>query len=223
MSRFGSYLFSTVGRKQSMAVAGLGLCGFVLTHAAGNMLLFKSAEAYNRYSHALVTNPLIYVAEAGLLGLFLLHIVFGIALTIRNRMARPTPYAMHAEGAKETSRTTRLMAVQGVVVLLFVVLHLITFKFGTYYDVTYENIQMRDIFRLVHEVFQNQLYVWWYVVAVTLLCFHVSHGFQSSLQTLGMNHPQYTPAIKKISLLYAVAVTLMFISQPVYMLFIFKG
>jgi succinate dehydrogenase / fumarate reductase cytochrome b subunit len=206
-----------------MAVAGLGLCLFVLTHAAGNMLLFKSAEAYNRYSHALVTNPLIFVAEAGLLAMFLVHIVFGIAMTIRNRRARPTPYAMNASGAKSTSMTTRTMWIQGLVVLIFVGYHLATFKFGPHYDAVYENVQMRDIFRLVHEVFQNQLYVWWYVFAVALLCFHLSHGFYSSLQTLGLNHPKYTPTVEKISVLYGVVVSAMFISQPVYMLFFYKG
>lgn len=223
MSRIRQYFSSTVGRKQSMAVAGLGLCGFILTHAAGNMLLFKSAEAYNRYSHALVTNPFIFVAEAALVVMFLAHLIYGIALSIRNKRARPTAYAMHASGPKETTRATRMMLVQGLVILIFVIYHLVTFKYGPHYDVTYESVQMRDIFRLVHEIFQNQIYVWWYVVAVLLLCFHVTHGFYSALQTLGIHHPQYTPTFQKISVGYGVFVTAMFVSQPVYMLYFFKG
>jgi succinate dehydrogenase / fumarate reductase, cytochrome b subunit len=217
------YFCSTVGRKQMMAIAGLGLCGFVLVHAAGNMLLFKSAQAYNLYSHALVTNPLIYLAEAGLLGLFLIHIVFGLGLTIRNYASRPVTYAKMASGEKSTSLVTKTMWMQGLVILIFVVLHLVTFKFGTEYDVVYDNVKMRDLFRLVQEVFQSPLYVGWYIFSVTMLTFHLSHGFYSALQTLGLQHPKYTPATKVFSVLYGIFIGAMFISQPLYMLFFFKG
>ena len=79
-----AYAFSTIGRKQIMAVAGLGLCLFVLGHVLGNFLMFVGPDAYNLYGHKLTSNPLIYVAEAGLVAILLAHVVSGIILTLRN-------------------------------------------------------------------------------------------------------------------------------------------
>lgn len=70
-----NYFSSTIGRKQMVGVAGLGLSLFVLTHMAGNLFMFIGPEAYNKYAHALTSNPLIYIAEGGLISIFLLHLV----------------------------------------------------------------------------------------------------------------------------------------------------
>jgi succinate dehydrogenase / fumarate reductase cytochrome b subunit len=218
-----SYFWSTVGRKQLMAIAGLGLCGFVLMHAIGNIILVFSADAYNKYSHALVTNPLLYAAEAGLVGIFLLHIITGVAVTLRNFKARPEGYAKNPSGDKKTSLITKTMWIQGVIILGFVILHLNTFKYGPEYETTVGGVVMRDLFRLVHEVFQSPLYVAWYVVAVLILCFHLSHGLYSALQTLGANHPMYTPKFIGASIIFGVVVSGMFIVQPLYIFFIYKG
>ena len=217
------YLNSTIGRKQIMAIAGIGLCLFVLSHAIGNLLLFIGPEAYNKYGHALTSNPLIYVAELGLITIFLLHIVQGIVLTARNRASRTQAYAVQAGGEKSTSLTTRTMIVQGMVILIFVVLHLVTFKFGPNYDVTYEGVVMRDLFRLVVEVFQDPIYVVWYFVSVALLGYHLGHGFYSALQTLGLNHPNYMPKVKAGSVFYGLLVFGLFAAQPIYMFAFYKG
>ena len=217
------YFSSTIGRKQAMALAGLGLCLFVLIHAVGNMLLFKSPKAYNEYSHALVTNHLIYLAEAGLVFIFLAHIFQGVILTIRNRHSREPGYAVRSNGAKGTSLAKRSMILQGLIIVIFVVLHLREFKFGPHYDVVYNGEKMRDLFRLVHATFQSPLYVGWYVLAVVILCFHLSHGFYSALQTLGMQNDRYRPLSQKLSVAYGVLVCGMFAAQPIYMLFFYKG
>jgi succinate dehydrogenase / fumarate reductase cytochrome b subunit len=206
-----------------MALAGLGMCLFVLGHVLGNFLMFVSPEAYNMYGHKLTSNPLIYVAEVGLIGILVAHVVGALILTIRNKTARDTAYAKPGTGDKKTSMTTKTMWWQGVVVLVFIVLHLITFKFGTVYNTTVNGEEVRDLFRLLVEVFQSPVYVIWYVAAVALLGFHLMHGFQSSLQTLGVNHPQFTPKIKIVSLVYGAVVSLGFIAQPLYMFFIYKG
>jgi succinate dehydrogenase / fumarate reductase cytochrome b subunit len=218
-----SYLCSTIGKKQIMAVAGLALCLFVLAHAAGNLLMFHSPEAYNKYGHAIVSNPLLYVAEAGLVLMFLAHIFSGVKVTLRNRAARPQNYAVNATGEKATSVTTKTMWVQGVAILAFVVLHLITFKYGPHYTTQVNGVEMRDLFKLVYEVFQSPVYVGWYLAVLLVLCFHLSHGLYSSLQTLGLHHPKYMPKIKCLSVLYGVFVSFAFISQPIYMMFIYKG
>ena len=206
-----------------MAVAGLALCLFVLSHTLGNFLLFVGPEAYNKYAHNLTSNPLLYLAEAGLLLMFVLHIVEGISVTITNRKARPQNYAVYASGEKRTTYTQRTMMWQGGVILAFVVLHLITFKYGEVYMVRYGEVEIRDLFRLVYEVFQNPVYVVWYVLAVGILGFHLSHGLYSSLQSLGFNHPAYTPKIKCASVLYGIVIGVGFALQPIYMMFIYRA
>lgn len=218
-----SYFCSTIGRKQIMAIAGLALCAFVLAHAGGNIIMLFSADAYNKYGHALVSNPLLYVAEGGLVLMFLAHIVSGIKVTIRNMGARPQGYAVQASGEKATSKTTKSMWVQGIAILVFVILHLITFKYGPNYTTQVDGVEMRDLFRLVYEVFQSPIYVTWYIAALLILCFHLSHGLYSSLQTLGLHHPKYMPKVKCISVMYGVFVSFAFISQPIYMMFFYKG
>jgi len=218
-----NYFFSTIGRKQLMGLAGLALAVFVLGHAAGNLLMFIGPDTYNKYGHALVKNPLLYVAEAGLVLFFSAHVLAGIVLTIRNFSARPQNYAVAAKGAKATSKTTKTMWLQGIVLLGFIILHLITFKYGTYYEITIDGVVMRDLFRLLYEVFQSPWYVTWYIVALLILCFHLAHGVHSALQSLGANHPKYTPAAKCVSVFYGLFVAFAFIAQPVYMYFFYKG
>lgn len=218
-----NFLKSTIGRKQMVGVAGLLLSGFVLSHMLGNMLIFIGPKAYNEYSHALVSNPLIYLAEAGLVLFFLVHIFISLGLQLRNWSSRQNKYAVRSNGEKGTSPIARTLWAQGLVILIFVILHLITFKFGEYHSVNYGEGEIRDLFRLVVEVFQSPIYVGWYILSLLLLGYHLSHGVASSFQTLGFNHPKYTPCIKKISLGFALVVSAGFMSQPIYVYFFLRG
>ena len=216
------WVASTIGRKQLVGLTGLGLCGFVLSHMLGNMLILVGPQAYNEYSHALVTNPLIYVAEAGLLFIFVLHLVLALGLQFMNWGTRDRRYAVMSNGKKRTSWTQRSLWAQGLLILVFVVLHLITFKFGTHYVVDYGNGKgpMRDLHKLVIEVFRDPGYVAWYCLALVVLFFHLWHGFGSAFQTLGIHHPRYQKAIYALSTFYAVFVVLGFLTQPLYVFFI---
>lgn len=213
------FFSSTIGQKQMVGIFGLGLCGFVLTHVIGNFLMFKSAEAYNMYSYTLTSNPLIYVAELGLLGMFLGHLFLTIRLTIRNKKARPQGYAVSSNGAKGTSLIQKTMAHQGVVLLGFLVWHLLTFKFGTEYYVTYGDLEVRDIFKLLVEKFKDPLYAVSYVACMVIIALHLSHGFQSAFKSLGFNHPKYEPKIKCAGILFALFIGIGFIIQPIYIYF----
>lgn len=216
--KFG-WMASSIGRKQMIAITGLGLSLFVFTHMLGNMLIFVSAEKYNLYGHALTSNPLIYAAEAGLLGMFVAHMCFALYLSFMNVRARSTRYAVLPRGPKRTTWTQRSLWAQGLLILVFVVLHLITFKYGEHYNVTYNNLEVRDLHRLMIEVFTQPGYVIWYVFAVFVLGLHLRHGVGSSFQTLGLNHPRYNGAIKVTSIVYAIVVAAGFISQPIYVYF----
>ena len=128
VSRKLGWWSSTIGRKQMIGVTGLGLSLFTFTHMAGNMLIFVSAEKYNRYGHALTSNEFIYVAEAGLVAMFVAHLVFALYLSVMNMRARTTRYAVFAKGPKRTTWTQRSLWAQGLLIAVFLVLHLITFK-----------------------------------------------------------------------------------------------
>jgi len=205
-----------------MALSGLGWGLFALSHMAGNFLLFVSPEAYNKYGHAITSNPAIYVAEAGLVALLLTHVVFGIRTVIQNKAARKSNYKMSKSGAKQASIASRTMIVQGIIVLLFIVLHLITFKFGSYYAVSYDGQEMRDLFKLVVEVFQDPIYVGFYVVSVLLLCLHLSHGVWSALQSLGIYKEKYFKLVTNISIVYGILVGFGFAAQPVYVFLVHR-
>ena len=223
MMRNHSYLKSTIGRKQIVAVTGLGLALFVLAHMAGNMLIFISPEAYNLYGHKLTSNPLIYVAEAGLLAIFLFHLGLAIKLTFENRSARKQTYAKAASGDKATSWIQKTMIHQGLLILVFVILHLLTFKYGTTTYVEIEGEKVRDLHSLIIEVFHMPIYVYGYLFALFVLGLHLSHGISSSIQTLGFHHPKYQSKIKCASWIYAIVVAGGFISQPIYVYFFHAG
>lgn len=170
-----------------MGLTGLLLIGFLVSHLAGNLLVFVGPKPFNDYSHALISNPLIYLAEIGLLALFIAHFVSGISVWLRNRAARPTRYAKKARagGTSHKSLASTTMIVSGLIVLVFVPLHLKTFKYGTHYAST-SDPHVRDLYRLVLEAFQSPLLVAWYVVAMIIIGFHLWHGFGSGFESLGL-------------------------------------
>lgn len=176
---------SSVGTKVLIALTGLALFGFLIVHLAGNLLLLAGPEAFNSYSHALISNPLIYLAEAGLAAIFLVHVWKAVRNFGHNAAARPARYALK-KPAGHTSRKTlssSTMILSGVTIFVFLVLHLKTFKFGAWYDAAEPGV--RDIYRLTIEVFQRPGYVIWYVIAMVLVGMHLRHGITSALQSLG--------------------------------------
>ncbi|MBX7230669.1 MAG: succinate dehydrogenase cytochrome b subunit [Bdellovibrionales bacterium] len=214
---------STIGRKQLVALTGLILSLFVLTHMAGNLLILVSPQKYNEYAHSLVSNPFLELIEWVLLFALVSHFIIAMKLQINNFKAKPQAYARSGQGKKGTDPVSQTMAIQGLLILVFIVLHLITFKYGTSYEVNYGTGPMRDLHRLVVEVFHNPIYVGWYLVALVVLGLHLKHGVKSLFQTLGFNHPKYQCALQVFALLYAIVVSCGFIIQPIYVYFIFQN
>ena len=215
---------SSIGRKYLMGIAGLVWTFFVLGHMLGNLLILVSPEAYNAYGHAIITNkPLLYATEAALLLSILVHAGLGIRLSLDNKKANPNKYSVSGGKAKAASFASKTMVWQGLLILAFVIYHLITFKYGEVYTVVYDGVEMRDLHRLIVEVFSSPLYVFGYIFCLILIGLHLSHGFGSAFQSLGFNHPKYTPTIKKISWIYGVIIAAGFIVQPLYVYFIHQG
>ncbi len=217
------FLKSTVGRKYIMGLTGLVWLGFVLTHMIGNMLILVSADLYNAYGHAIVSNkPLLYVAESVLILSLVAHIFTAVTLTIQNRKSRQSRYAVTPNGEKGASLASKTMAIQGSIVLAFIILHLITFKYGTEYTTNINGVEMRDLHKLVLEVFQQPGYVAWYIVSLILLMFHLSHGAHSIFQSFGILERKMQKSLKKFAWLYAAIVAGGFLSQPLYVFLLHK-
>ena len=201
-----SKLFSSpIGKKLGMALTGLILYGFLVGHLLGNLLLLKGdgGQAFNAYAEFLINHPLIIPAELFLVVVFLLHVYLAFNVTRENRRARPVGYqTTQSVGGRSFASYT--MIYSGVIVLVFLVLHLKTFKYGDKAGGT--------LYDLVSSTFQQTGYMVWYAIAMLVLGFHLWHAFQSALQTLSVRSEK----IKSLGLFLCLALALGFGFLPVY-------
>lgn len=213
------FLKKTIGKKIAVGVTGLGLCLFVLIHMSGNLLILKGAESYNLYAKSLHDFFLMEFLEWGLLAFFLGHIFLSVLLNLKNLKSKGA-YFKRAKGEKKTSFANRILILQGLVLFVFLVFHLITFKFGAYYEAMYDGEATRDVYLLVTETFKKFPYVLGYVFSLLVLGVHLVHGLSASIRSLGFYHPLYTPWIEKLSFAFGCLVTLGFMGLPLYIYFI---
>jgi len=206
---------SSIARKLIMALTGLLLFGFLAMHLAANLLLFISADSYNHYGHALTSNPLIYVAEAGLLLLFLYHIIDAITLKLGEGKARPQENDQRESLGKSTVHS-RTMIWSGLAILVFLVIHVATLKYGEHISTVVQGQEVRDLYALVAKKFTNIWYAGFYVAMMVLLGFHLAHALQSSLRTLGFAERRWLRAAKILSLIVALIFTVGFGAMPIY-------
>jgi succinate dehydrogenase / fumarate reductase cytochrome b subunit len=204
MSWVSSYFSSSVGKKSVMALTGLSLVGFLVVHAVGNINMLIGADAFNHYSHFLMSFEGIYVLELILASLFVFHAIFGLRLAFQNSQARPEGYAVQTKSGRGTTFASSTMPYTGTIILIFLIVHLITIKYGAHYTTTVDGTEMRDLYKLTLEYFTKPLNALWYVIAMISLAIHTSHGFWSLFQTIGFNHPKYNGFIKKTSVAYAI-------------------
>jgi succinate dehydrogenase / fumarate reductase cytochrome b subunit len=199
---------SSVGKKLMMAVTGLFFCVFLVLHLAGNLTIYMGKDVFNSYAeHLHSLGPLLVLAEWGLLIFAVTHISTGLLLFYQNFKARPTRYAVNKRAGGRTLGSAT-MPYTGVILLLFVIYHLFNFHFV---DKTHTTI-----FQIVSNAFAQPSYVLIYTFAMVIAAVHVSHGFWSAFQTLGANHPKYTPFLRGLSLVFSLIVGIGFGFIPVY-------
>jgi succinate dehydrogenase / fumarate reductase cytochrome b subunit len=192
---------SSLGRKYIMAVSGVFLSVFLLFHAAGNTTLFQGKEAFNAYAEQLHSlGPLVPIAELLLLGIFLLHILFGVSLFWSNRQARSQRYAVNSSAGGETWGS-RTMPWTGLIVFFFLLLHLVNVRFVD------PSLPVADV---VEQALTYPLYTVFYLFGITALVLHISHGLWSLLQTIGVHHPRYNTLMRNGARLLAVLICLVF-------------
>ena len=225
MSWLTEALTSTLGRKLVMALTGLFLVVFLTGHLLGNLQLVSTDEgqAFNEYARFMTTSPIIKVLSWVTYISIIVHVIYSIILSQYNRKARPVGYAV-SQGSVSSLWSSRNMGILGTLIFIFLVVHMKSFwyemKFGHLPMVNYEGVgEFKDLYTVVDEAFSQWWYVALYVVSMGALAFHLSHGFQSAFQTLGLSHKKYTPLIKKIGMGYAIIVPLLFALIPLYMFF----
>ena len=219
-SRFLRAFSSSVGTKLLMGLTGLALFAYMVLHLAGNALVFAGPDVFNEYSHTLISNPLIVPIEIGLLLIFLIHVYKAFIMWLDNRAARPVAY-LKKTPAGHTSRkslASSTMILSGLFVLLFVIVHVKQFKFGSWYQAV-GSAEIRDLFRTEVEVFQQPLWVGFYVAGTLLVGLHLRHGIASAFQSLGLDHPVYTRRLTVIGICFAVLIGCGLAAIPIWIFF----
>lgn len=273
-------LKSSLAKKYWMALTGLFLCLFLAGHLAGNLqLIFSDASAFNKYALFMTSNPAVKLLSYLTYISILFHAVDGFLLTYQNVKARPIGYAKN-NPSKNSSFSSRNMAVLGTLILVFIVTHMVNFWAVMHFDekmplqtITVDqlgqkmeyyittdngkffpvdnaqlqqmgleirnktefynkvaNVKMGDGYKDLHKItvafFKDPktglIATIAYVLAMFVLAFHLLHGFQSAFQSLGLNNPKYTPAIKGFGKAFAILVPLLFAAIPVYIHFFLK-
>ncbi len=273
-------LKSSLAKKYWMALTGLFLCLFLAGHLAGNLqLIFSDASAFNKYALFMTANPAVKLLSYLTYISILFHAVDGFLLTYQNVKARPIGYAKN-NPSKNSSISSRNMAVLGTLILVFIVTHMVNFWAVMHFDekmplqtitvdqmgqkaayyITTDNgkffpadtmqlqqmgleirnrtefynkqagVKMGEGYKDLHKItvafFKDAktglIATILYVLAMFVLAFHLLHGFQSAFQSLGLNNPKYTPAIKGFGKAFAILVPLMFASIPGYLHFFLK-
>jgi succinate dehydrogenase / fumarate reductase cytochrome b subunit len=176
---------TSVGTKLLIGITGLALFLFLISHIAGNALIFLGPTIFNSY---------------------LVHIYKTVTMYLGNQQARPVAYQVKkSQGApsrKTFSSTTMIFS--GLWLLIFVIIHVRGFKYGPYYPVAGSDV--RDLYRLVVEAFRSPLMVAFYVVSMLVVASHLWHGAPSTFQSLGLDHPRWTPRILALGKVLAVII-----------------
>lgn len=191
-----------------MAASGFILFGFVIVHMLGNLQIFLGPEALNAYAKKLVgMGTLLWIARGVLLGALVVHVLTAIVLSRENMAARPVQYGRKATVV--SSYASRTMMMSGVVVFLFIVYHLLHFTYGvTNPELAHlaDDKGRHDVYSMVVLSFRQKAIAIAYVAAMLPLALHLSHGFQSLFQSLGLNHPKYMPALRAASSFFGLVI-----------------
>ncbi len=218
---------SSIGKKILVALTGAFLALFLLGHLGGNMLIFAGAEPFNDYAeflHHMLHGAGIWIFRALMLGALALHVGATIELTLENRAARE---AYEDQGTLKATVSSRIMIWSGLTILTFFIYHLLHFtvRVGNQYDTldryrehlirNGEPFVRHDAWQMVVDGFSVWYVSGFYILAITLLASHLSHGVQSVFQTLGLRSSKSAGSIDVLSRGYAVLIWLGFVSIPI--------
>lgn len=204
-------------RKSMIALTGLFLCIFLIVHLSANCILVlpeeMARELYNAYSTTLRESPLIKIVAYVLYLSIIVHVVYAVLVTIRNRRAKPTSYAVN-HTQENSSWASQNMMLLGLFVLLFIVVHLANFwariKLGMGEAVGTDAHGYVDVYEVTYSLFQNIYYVVFYAALMVPLGYHLHHGLKSAFKTLGFYHKAGLQVLAKVAVIYALVMSVGF-------------
>ena len=211
---------SSIGKKYVVAVTALLLILYVLGHLVGNLQIYLGPDRINAYAKFLHDlGPILWVVRVILLAAFVIHIAATIQLAQENRLAKPQKYAV--AGYQRSTMASRTMIVSGLIVLCFVIYHILQFTLQVTdpeFREVHDSIGRHDVYRMLILGFRHPLVSLFYVIALFLLTTHLSHGFSSVVQTLGINNRKIANFISTGGQILAWVVFAGYVSIPVTIL-----
>ena len=209
-SRTG-FFSSSVGTKVLVGITGFALFLYLVIHIAGNLLVFFGPAVFNQYAYAMeARNPLLPVIEVLLLLVFLVHIYKTVRMFLGNQSARPVRYAQKKPAGRPSRKSlaSATMIVSGLWLLIFLVVHVKAFRFSEVYPWGEGG---RDLYRQEMENLSNPFVAGFYILSMIVVGSHLWHGISSALQSMGVDHPTWTPRVLTAGKVFAVAIAGAFI------------
>lgn len=226
MNHLKRFWRSSLGKKYLMAVSGAALFVFVIGHLVGNLQIFLPPESINRYGHFLQSNlEILWPVRIGLLLMVALHIVSAIRLSVENKAARPVTYANPKPHA--ASYASRTMLMSGLIILAFILFHLLHYTAlveavnftGVDFSKLHDSEGRHDVYAMLIYGFSKPAVSLFYLVAMALLCLHLSHGVNAMFQSLGWKNHVYGPFLDRLARFSALAIFVGYSSIPVAVTF----
>ena len=200
------FFSSSVGTKVLIGITGFALFLYLVIHIAGNLLVFFGPAVFNQYAYMMEErNPLLPVIELLLLAVFLVHVFKTVRMFLANQSARPVRYAQKKPAGRPSRKSlaSSTMIVSGLWLLAFLIVHVKAFRFSPIYP---WGDGGRDLYRQEMENLSNPLVAGFYVLSMIVVGSHLWHGISSALQSLGLDHPRWTPRVLTAGKLFAVAI-----------------
>jgi succinate dehydrogenase / fumarate reductase cytochrome b subunit len=213
------FLSSSVGRKVLMAISGFFMLFFVTAHLMGNSTIFFGPSALNSYAeHLHSLGPLVWILRIFMFLMLVVHLYFGITLTLENNAANPSKYAKSSK--LRATFASQTMIWSGLLILAFLVYHLLQFTFRVTPDIVPAAVANRpgDVYGMVFGSFQIFTIALVYVAAMVTLFFHLSHGIQSLFQTVGCSNDNTLPKVTMVGKLISVLFLVGYSAIPVFIL-----
>ena len=199
-----------VGKKAVMALTGVILFGYVLAHMLGNLQIYSADKQqinhYAAFLHSPANAGLLWGARLVLLLAVGLHILASLQLWMLKRAARPQSYVKKDDPA--ASYASRTMMWSGPIVAAFVIFHVLHLTAGMVVPLHEIGLNQPDVRANVIDGFSNPAISGFYILAMILLCLHLYHGLWSMFQSLGFNHPRYTPKLKTGAAIFAILIAI---------------
>jgi len=210
----------SIGKKALMAITGVIAFGYVVGHMLGNLQIYWGQDQINSYAEFLHSlGPILWAIRGFLILAFVIHIWKGIQLKLENWSSRPIPYTR--KQAIKATLSSRTMIWTGLIVFAFVVYHLLQFTIrvtNPEYQHLVDSLGRPDVYSMVILGFRNPIISGFYVLAVGLLCYHLSHGISSMFQSMGWTNDRTLPGLEWLARIVAWILFLGYISIPISIL-----